>query len=65
MHAFIHSFISRSTQISSACYYDQQQFCQGLQPGDGGVYDCLEEHLYELSNVRIRRSHCYQKLTST
>ena len=40
---------SHGTQVNSACYFDQREFCEGIASGEGRIYECLEKHIDELS----------------
>jgi hypothetical protein len=35
----------------SPCMADVQKFCQGVEPGRGGIRRCLHEHKEELSSA--------------
>lgn len=36
---------------NQVCRQDAQQFCQGIQPGDGRIVDCLLDHQNDLSDA--------------
>lgn len=40
----------------AACAEDARRVCQGVEPGDGRMLSCLQEHAQDLSE------HCYQSL---
>src|SRR6516225_1161041 len=35
----------------SPCKHDVEAFCEGVQPGGGRIYKCLNEHKNEISNT--------------
>eukprot|EP00750_Incisomonas_marina_P029137 INCI7052.3.p1 GENE.INCI7052.3~~INCI7052.3.p1 ORF type:complete len:1482 (-),score=299.61 INCI7052.3:1843-6288(-) len=45
------SDINLDPAVNRACYFDQREFCSGVAAGGGRMYDCLEEHLDDLSDA--------------